>query len=43
MARSIRFSRGLVVTGELPPFSVVVGDPACMIRRYVDGEDWKRV
>jgi carbonic anhydrase/acetyltransferase-like protein (isoleucine patch superfamily) len=34
---------GSIVTGELPSFSVAVGDPARVIRRYVDGEGWKRV
>ena len=29
-----------VVTGEIPSFSVAVGAPAKVIRRYVDGEGW---
>ena len=31
-----------VVTGEIPDFSVAVGNPAKVIRRYVDGEGWVR-
>lgn len=29
-----------VVTGEIPDFSVAVGSPAKVIRRYVDGQGW---
>jgi acetyltransferase-like isoleucine patch superfamily enzyme len=32
---------GSVVTGALPAFSVAVGNPARVIRRFVDGE-WRR-
>jgi acetyltransferase-like isoleucine patch superfamily enzyme len=31
-----------VVTGEIPSYSVAVGSPAKVIRRYVDGE-WRSV
>jgi len=31
---------GSVVTGELPDFSVAVGNPARVVRRYVTGEGW---
>ncbi|MDO8390021.1 MAG: DapH/DapD/GlmU-related protein [Actinomycetota bacterium] len=31
-----------VVTGEIPSFSVAVGAPAKVIRRYVEGEGWVR-
>ena len=31
-----------VVTGEIPDYSVAVGNPARVIKRYVDGE-WRRV
>jgi len=31
------------VTGSLPDFSVAVGSPARVVRRYVDGEGWVRV
>jgi len=31
-----------VVTGEIPSFSVAVGSPAKVIRRYVEGEGWVR-
>ena len=35
---------GSVVTGELPSFSVAVGNPARVIRRYdTDREEWVRV
>ncbi|MEZ5221577.1 MAG: DapH/DapD/GlmU-related protein [Ilumatobacteraceae bacterium] len=32
-----------VVTGEIPSFSVAVGNPATVIRRHVEGEGWVRV
>jgi acetyltransferase-like isoleucine patch superfamily enzyme len=31
-----------VVTGDIPSYSVAVGSPAKVIRRYVDGE-WRSV
>jgi acetyltransferase-like isoleucine patch superfamily enzyme len=31
---------GAVVTGDLPDYSVAVGNPARVIRRYVTGEGW---
>ncbi len=31
-----------VVTGEIPSFSVAVGAPARVVRRYVEGEGWVR-
>jgi acetyltransferase-like isoleucine patch superfamily enzyme len=34
---------GAVVTGDLPEYSVAVGNPARVIRRYVSGEGWVRV
>jgi acetyltransferase-like isoleucine patch superfamily enzyme len=34
---------GAVVTGDLPDYSVAVGNPACVIRRYVADEGWVRV
>lgn len=34
---------GAVVTGDLPDYSVAVGNPARVIRRYVIGEGWVRV
>lgn len=34
---------GSVVSGEIPDFSVAVGNPARVIRRYVLGEGWVRV
>jgi hypothetical protein len=32
-----------VVTGDLPDYTVAVGNPARVIRRYVAGEGWVRV
>ena len=32
-----------VVTGEIPSFSVAVGAPAKVVRRYVEGEGWVKV
>ena len=34
---------GAVVTGDLPDYSVAVGNPARVIRRYLSGEGWVRV
>jgi acetyltransferase-like isoleucine patch superfamily enzyme len=34
---------GAVVLGDLPDYSVAVGNPARVIRRYVTGEGWVRV
>lgn len=34
---------GAVVTGDIPDRCVAVGNPARVIRRYVDGEGWVRV
>jgi acetyltransferase-like isoleucine patch superfamily enzyme len=34
---------GAVVTGDLPDYSVAVGNPARVIRRYLTGEGWVRV
>jgi acetyltransferase-like isoleucine patch superfamily enzyme len=34
---------GAVVTGTLPDFTVAVGNPARVVRRYVEGEGWVRV
>ena len=31
---------GSVVTGDIPAYSVAVGNPARVIRRYVDGQGW---
>jgi acetyltransferase-like isoleucine patch superfamily enzyme len=40
---NVAVGAGSVVTGALPDFSVAVGNPARVIRRYVDGEGWVRV
>ena len=31
------------MTGDLPDYSVAVGNPARVIRRYLTGEGWVRV
>jgi hypothetical protein len=31
-----------VVTGEIPDFSVAVGSPARVVRRYLSGHGWVR-
>lgn len=43
IGRNVAVGAGSVVTGRLPDFSVAVGNPARVIRRYVDGEGWVRV
>jgi len=42
IGRHVVVGAGAVVTGDLPDYSVAVGNPARVIRRYVDGE-WTRV
>ena len=43
IGRHVAVGAGSVVTGALPDFSVAVGNPARVIRRYVDGEGWVKV
>jgi acetyltransferase-like isoleucine patch superfamily enzyme len=43
IGRHVVVGANSVVTGELPDFSVAVGTPARVIRRYVDGEGWVSV
>ncbi len=43
IGRNVAVGAGSVVTGTLPDFSVAVGNPARVIRRFVDGEGWVRV
>jgi acetyltransferase-like isoleucine patch superfamily enzyme len=40
IGRHVVVGAGAVVTGELPDFSVAVGNPARVIRRYVLDEGW---
>jgi len=42
IGRNVAVGAGSVVTGTLPDFSVAVGNPARVIRRYVEGEGWVR-
>ncbi|MEZ5272011.1 MAG: acyltransferase [Ilumatobacteraceae bacterium] len=42
IGRHVTIGANSVVTGEIPDFSVAVGNPAKVIRRYVDGEGWVR-
>ena len=43
IGRNVAVGAGSVVTGTLPDFSVAVGNPARVIRRYIDGQGWVRV
>ncbi len=43
IGRNVAVGAGSVVTGALPDFSVAVGNPARVIRRFVDGEGWRKV
>jgi acetyltransferase-like isoleucine patch superfamily enzyme len=42
IGRHVTVGANSVVVGELPDYSVAVGVPARVIRRYVDGEGWVR-
>lgn len=42
IGRHVVVAAGSVVTGELPDFSVAVGAPARVVRRWCDGEGWVR-
>jgi acetyltransferase-like isoleucine patch superfamily enzyme len=42
IGRHVVVGAGAVVTGDLPDYSVAVGNPARVVRRYVDGEGWVR-
>ena len=43
IGRHVAVGANSVVSGELPDFSVAVGAPARVIRRYVEGEGWVSV
>ena len=43
IGRNVAVGAGSVVTGALPDFSVAVGNPARVIRRFVEGEGWVKV
>ena len=40
IGRHVTIGANSVVTGTIPDFSVAVGAPARVVRRYVDGEGW---
>jgi acetyltransferase-like isoleucine patch superfamily enzyme len=41
--RNVAVGAGSVVTGSLPDFNVAVGNPARVIRQFVEGEGWTKV
>ncbi len=43
VGRHVVVGAGSVVTGDLPDFSVAVGNPARVIRRYAPGDGWVEV
>lgn len=43
IGRHVAVGAGSVVVGALPDFSVAVGSPARVVRRYVEGEGWVHV
>jgi acetyltransferase-like isoleucine patch superfamily enzyme len=43
IGRHVTIGANSVVTGTIPDFSVAVGNPARVIKRYVDGEGWQSV
>ena len=43
IGKHVTIGANSVVTGDIPDFSVAVGSPATVIRRFVDGEGWLRV
>ena len=42
IGRHVAVGAGSVVTGALPDFCVAVGNPARVIRRYVEGRGWEK-
>jgi acetyltransferase-like isoleucine patch superfamily enzyme len=42
LGQRVVVAAGAVVTGELPDYCVAAGNPARVIRRYVEGEGWLR-
>jgi acetyltransferase-like isoleucine patch superfamily enzyme len=43
IGRNVAVGAGSVVTGALPDFSVAVGNPARVIRQFVEGQGWVKV
>jgi acetyltransferase-like isoleucine patch superfamily enzyme len=43
IGRHVTIGANSVVTGDIPDYSVAVGAPARVIRRYVEGVGWQSV
>lgn len=43
IGKHVTIGANSVVTGDIPDYTVAVGAPAKVIRRYVEGEGWVRV
>ncbi len=43
IGKHVTIGANSVVTGEIPDYSVAVGSPAKVIRRYLDGQGWVTV
>lgn len=43
IGKHVTIGANSVVSGEIPDYSVAVGSPAKVIRRYVEGDGWVRV
>jgi acetyltransferase-like isoleucine patch superfamily enzyme len=43
IGRHVAVGAGSVVIGTLPDFSIAVGSPARVVRRYVEGEGWVHI
>ena len=43
IGKHVTIGANSVVTGNIPDYSVAVGSPAKVIRRYIEGEGWVRV
>ncbi len=43
IGKHVTIGANSVVSGEIPDYSVAVGSPAKVVRRYVEGDGWVRV
>ncbi len=43
IGKHVTIGANSVVTGDIPDYSVAVGSPAKVIRRYIEGQGWVRV